>query len=175
MLKKKSVAKAKIFFLLIQSAPFPCPRHPPLSFNSSLLQFKSSLFDRTDSGVSLLNGCRLPISRILGEKAGPSPAGKKIHFSSDIARCSTRARLPKECRTFRNLLSIFLHSYVLFNIFIFRNLPNPKLLVHGPKASYVSKRTQSYHDLPKARASYRRRDNVMSYVTSGGWGGLSIL
>ena len=49
---------------------------------------------RTDSGVSLLNGCRLPISRILGEKAGPSPAGKKIHFSSEIARCSTRARLP---------------------------------------------------------------------------------
>ena len=133
MLKKKSVAKAKIFFLLIQSAPFPCPRHPPLSFNSSLLQFKSSLFDRTDSGVSLLNGCRLPISRILGEKAGPSPAGKKIHFSSDIARCSTRARLPKECRTFRNLLSIFLHSYVLFNILFFETSRIRSCLYMGRK------------------------------------------
>ena len=59
-----------------------------------------------------------------------------------------------------------------FPHFHFRNLPNPKLLVHGPKASYVSKRTQSYHDLPKARASYRRRDNVMSYVISGGCEGI---
>ena len=63
---------------------------------------------------------------------------------------------------------------MFFFTFLFRNLPNPKLLVHGPKASYVSKRTQSYHDLPKARASYRRRDNVMSYVTSGGWEGFSF-
>ena len=38
-MKKKSVAKAKVFFLLIHSAPFPRPRHPPLSFHSSLLQF----------------------------------------------------------------------------------------------------------------------------------------
>ena len=68
----------------------------------------------------------------------------------------------------------FLHSHVPFLFFIFRNLPNPKLLVHGPKASYVSKRTQSSYDLPKARASYRRRDNVMSYVTSGGWEGFQF-
>ena len=53
---------------------------------------------------------------------------------------------------------------MFFFTFLFRNLPNPKLLVHGPKASYVSKRTQSCYRLPKARASYRRRDNVMSYV-----------
>ena len=57
---------------------------------------------RTDSGVSLLNGCRLPISRISGEKAGPGPAGEKNPFflgnrtlfnSRASPRCWRRLRL----------------------------------------------------------------------------------
>ena len=79
----------------------------------------------------------------------------------------------KVIKTFRNF-SIIFSIHMFFFTFLFRNLPNPKLLVHGPKALYVSKRTQSCYSLPKARASYRRRDNVMSYVLRGGWEG-SIL
>ena len=51
--EKKSVAKAKVFFLLIHSAFFSRPHHPPLSFDSSLQQHncrraiqQSFLFER---------------------------------------------------------------------------------------------------------------------------------
>ena len=81
-LEKKSVAKAKIFFLMIQSEILSRPRHPPLSFKifTDNCSFFLDTVLRRIPGVSLPHGCRLPISRMLGEKAGPSPAREKNPF-----------------------------------------------------------------------------------------------
>ena len=56
--------------------------------------FFPGTFFRRIRGVSLPHGCRLPISRRLGEKAGPGPAREKKSIFPQIARCPTRARLP---------------------------------------------------------------------------------
>ena len=111
--EKKSVAKAKVFFLLIQSAFFPRPRHPPLLHRlSSLLKF---LFERIRGfRFSMAAGSQSVES--WAKKLDPVQLGKKIHFSLEIARCSTRARLPKECRNFRNfpyIFSIHMFSFIL--------------------------------------------------------------
>ena len=94
--EKKSVAEAKIFFLVIQSDFLSRPHHAPFlpSIRLKIIQFTGTSFCWI-RGVSLLHGCRLPISRSLGEKSWTrSSSGKKSIFPQ-IARCSTRARLPK--------------------------------------------------------------------------------
>ena len=71
----------------------------------------------------------------LGEKAGPRPAGKKIHFSSEIARCSTRARLPKGTKTFRNFSFIF-STHMFFSTFSFSETSRIRSCLYiGPRAS----------------------------------------
>ena len=78
----------------------------------------------------------------LGEKAGPSPAREKNPFflrshAVQLARVS-RKTIKKLVFDFH-----FLHSHVPFIFILFRNLPNPKLLVHnGPKASKSTKSTR---------------------------------
>ena len=94
--EKKSVAEAKIFFLVIQSDFLSRPHHAPFlpSVRLKIIQFTGTSFCWI-RGVSLLHGCRLPRSRSLGEKSWTrSSSGKKSIFPQ-IARCSTRARLPK--------------------------------------------------------------------------------
>ena len=89
---------------MIQSEILSRPRHPPLSFNifTDHCSFFLDTSSRRIRGVSLPHGCRLPISRILGEKAGPSPAGEKNPFflgnrtlfnSRASPRCWRRLRL----------------------------------------------------------------------------------
>ena len=67
---------------MIQSEILSRPRHPPLSFKifTDHCSFFLGTFIRRIRGVSLPHGCRLPISRRLGEKAGPSPAREKNPF-----------------------------------------------------------------------------------------------
>ena len=79
-MKKKSVAKAKIFFLLIYSAPFPCPRHPPLSFNSSLLQFKIHYYSNGFGGFAS-RWLQAPNKSMFGRKSWTQSSwGKKSIF-----------------------------------------------------------------------------------------------
>ena len=67
---------------MIQSEILSRPRHPPLSFKvfTDHYSFFLDTFTRRIRGVSLPHGCRLPISRRLGEKAGPCPAREKNPF-----------------------------------------------------------------------------------------------
>ena len=79
--EKKSVAEAKIFFLVVQSDFLSRPHHAPFltSVRLKIVQLTGTSFCWI-RGVSLLHGCRLPISRSLGEKAGPGPAREKNPF-----------------------------------------------------------------------------------------------
>ena len=69
------------FFLVIQSDFLSRPHHAPFlpSVRLKIIQFTGTSFCWI-RGVSLLHGCRLPISRSLGEKAGPGPAREKNPF-----------------------------------------------------------------------------------------------
>ena len=95
----------KTLILLIQTAILPRPRHPPFSFNypysstTVVVQFTFTVL-RTDSGVSLFNGCRLPISRIFGRKSWTQSSwGKKsifpwISHAVQLARVSPLLETP---------------------------------------------------------------------------------
>ena len=63
----------------------------------------------------------------------------------------------------------FLHSHVPFLFFIFRNLPNPKLLVHGLRASYVSKRTVHYNSQSSSTVAVAGQCNVYLFGRVGGF------
>ena len=96
------------------------PRHPPQSFDSSSQQHNcrraisySLLFERIRGfRFSMAAGSQSVESR--AKKLDLVQLGKKIHFSLEIARCSTRARLPKGCRNFRNFLSFSPFTCSLF-------------------------------------------------------------
>ena len=66
---------------MIQSDFLSRPHHAPFlpSVRLKMIQFTGTSFCWI-RGVSLLHGCRLPISRSLGEKAGPGPAREKNPF-----------------------------------------------------------------------------------------------
>ena len=127
--EKKSVAKAKVFFLLIQVDNFSPPAPPLYPCHISSLIQHLKLFERIRGFRS--QWLQLPISRIWRKSWTLSSWGKNPFFL-EIARCSTRARLPKGSKTFRNFFIFSIH--VLFT-FPFRNLPNPKLLVHRAEFS----------------------------------------
>ena len=142
-MKKKSVAKAKIFFLLIQAAYFPRPRHPPRSLSYIFLEFNNQNYSNGFGGFAS-QWLQAPNQSNLGRKSWTwSSWGKKSIFPWK----SHAVQLARVSRKDVGILGIFfhfLHSHVPFLFFIFRNLPNPKLLVHGLRASYVGKRTVHY-------------------------------
>ena len=94
--EKKSVAKAKIFFLMIQSEILSRPRHPPLSFKiftDNCSFFLDTVLRRIPGGFAS-SWLQAPNQSKVGRKSWTqSSSGKKSIFPQ-IARCSTRARLP---------------------------------------------------------------------------------
>ena len=114
MLKKKSVAKAKIFFLLIQSAPFPCPRHPPLSFNSSLLQFKNSLLIERIRGFRFSMAAGSQSVESWAKKLDRVQLGKKSIFP----RISHAVQLARVSRRNVEPLGIFFQFFSIHMFFL---------------------------------------------------------
>ena len=102
-----------IFFPMIQSAILPRPRHPPLSFNSSSQQhncrraISHSLFFERIRGFRFSMAAGSQSVESWAKKLDPVQLGKKIHFSLEIARCSTRARLPAAGDAFAYVLTPF--------------------------------------------------------------------
>ena len=109
------------------------------------------------------------------KKLDPVQLGKKIHFSLEIARCSTRARLPKGCKTFRNLSFIF-SIHMFFFTFLFPKPPESEVAwtsgLIDPVCSVIVRR--AFTSYPSLEHPTGGRDNVMSYVISGGWEGFQF-
>ena len=116
--EKKSVAKAKVFFPMIQSEILSRPHHPPLSFAIFLKQhncrraIRHSLFFRRIRGFRFSMAAGSQSVESWAKKLDPVQLGKKIHFSLDIARCSTRARLPAAGDSFAYVLTPFTRETV---------------------------------------------------------------
>ena len=78
--EKKSVAKAKVFFLLIQSAFFPRPRHPPQSFSFIFTGFNDHNYSNGFGGFAS-QWLQAPNQSNLGRKSWTwSSWGKKSIF-----------------------------------------------------------------------------------------------
>ena len=122
---------------MIQSEILSRPRHPPLSFNSSSQQhdcrcaIQHSLFSERIRGFRFSMAAGSQSVESWAKKLDPVQLGKKIHFSLDIARCSTRARLPKECKTIRYFSFIFTIHMFLFTFFFPKPPESEVACTHG--------------------------------------------
>ena len=147
--EKKSVAKAKVFFLLIQSALFPTratPLNPLIHLHSSTTAAVSFRIHCCSNGFGgfASQWLQAPNQSNLGRKSWTQSSwGKKSIFPWK-SHAVQLARVSRKDVEILGIFFHFLHSHVPFLFFIFRNLPNPKLLVHGLRASYVSKHTVHY-------------------------------